>query len=180
MVNVTIDPVFAQILELSLFALLTSSGIEKLKNRNLFSQALIGYQLLSVALIPVFSIIIPLLEISLAVSLLVTDFRPTVFFIAALLAVYASAIYINIRRGNLSLECGCRLGEAHQTISMALVYRNLVLGSGSLMLLLPKGERLIENIDYAAIVFGFLASVLLYVTANLLIASATTYREMLS
>lgn len=44
---------------------------------------------------------------------------------AALLALYAGAMAVNIRRGRISIECGC--GGAVQPLSWTLVGRNAVL-----------------------------------------------------
>lgn len=173
-----LDPVFVRILCLGLFVLFISAGFDKLTNRQAFSEVLVGYQILPAGLVRLATVVIPLVEIALAVALLWYQAALVVVAIAGLLAVYGVAILINIRRGNLSLDCGCQFGEARQSISMGLVYRNLGLVCASLLLLLPTVDRLLVSLDYGAIMFGVLLSVLFYITLNKLIANATTYSEV--
>jgi len=163
---------------LGLFVLFVSAGVDKLKNRPAFSQVLTGYQILPAILGPFAAVVIPLAEIILSVAVLRYQSAFASMAIAGLLAVYGFAIFINIRRGNLSLDCGCQFGEARQSISMALVYRNIILVGATLLLLLPAVDRPLGVYDYGAIVFGVLVSALFYITLNKLIANATTYREV--
>ncbi len=177
--NIMMDTVLTHIISIGLFVLLVAAGIDKIKHRQEFVQTLGGYRLLPAGLVPVASVAIPMTEIVLAQVLVWLQAKLVVVAVAALLALYAGAIFINIRRGNLSLDCGCQFGEARQSISMALVYRNLVLAGATLLLLLPTMDRQFGVYDYGAMVFGLLVCTLFYVTVNRLIANATTYREIL-
>jgi len=173
-----LDSVFIHIVSLGLFLLFVSAGFDKFKHRQAFSQVLAGYQILPVSLIPSAVVVIPLAEITLASAVLRSQSTLAVTAIAGLLAVYGVAIFINIRRGNLSLDCGCQFGEVRQSISMALVYRNFFLVGATLLLLLPAVDRLLGAYDYGAIIFGVSMSALFYIIMNKLIANATTYREV--
>lgn len=173
-----IDPVFSHIISGCFFALLVSSGVEKLRYRQMFSHSLLGYRLLPVGLVPVASIVIPLIEITLALAVIWLEVKLAALLIALLMTLYAAAIFINIKRGNLALDCGCQLGEASQSISLALVYRNLILAASALLLFLPNVDRSLSGYDFTAMTFGFLMCTLFYITVNTLIANATTYREI--
>jgi hypothetical protein len=173
-----LDPVVTHIISLGLSVLFAASGIEKLAHRQVFVEALVGYQLLPQWLVSVASFAIPMVEVMCALSLTWSDSMLFVIAAAGLLALYGAAIFINIRRGNLSLDCGCQFGETRQSISMALVYRNLFLVLVASLLCLPSGNRLLEVFDYGAIAFWLLVSTLFYITVNRLIANATAYREV--
>ncbi|MBU3071294.1 hypothetical protein KOI40_15825 [Aestuariicella sp. G3-2] len=174
-----IDPVIAQIIAYGLFALLLISGIEKFKNQQAFSQVLRGYRLLPIGLISSASLVLPLIEIVLALSVIWVHVKLAALVISALLTVYAAAILINIHRGNLSLDCGCQLSKTRQTITIALVYRNIALASAALILFLPTTDRTLGVYDYVAVAFGSFACILFYMTLNELIANTTSFREIL-
>lgn len=91
----------------------------------------------------------------LAVALqLVPGGRPFGLVIAvAMLLLYAGSMAVNIRRGRVTIECGC--GGAAQPLSMSLVIRNgLLAGLGLVALALPLGP-LGPADAIAAIVSGF-------------------------
>ena len=175
-----IDPVFTNIISLSLSVLLVTAAADKLKNYREFHEVLSAYQLLPEVAVRPCAWLVPALELVLALGLVLSSANYLGAGVAALLAMYAAAILINVQRGNLKLDCGCHFGKTRQSISMSLVYRNLVIAAVALLLLLPTGGRALGAFDYVAVTFGVLASALLYVTTNTLIANSTTYREVLT
>lgn len=60
---------------------------------------------------------------------------------AALLVTYAAAIWINLRRGRTSIDCGCFGSRLRQGIAAWMVGRNLLLAMLALTLLLPVRGR---------------------------------------
>lgn len=175
-----IDPVFINIVSISLCLLLVTSALDKLRHPEEFLQVLTAYGVLPGFALRTSSRLIPLLEMLLGIGLHLPAAKLSAVGVAALLSLYGAAMFANIRRGNLSLDCGCQFGSSRQSISIALVYRNLALAGTALLLLLPDAQRHLGAFDYAVVTIGGMAAVLLYVTTNTLISNATNYREVLS
>jgi hypothetical protein len=173
------DPVFTQITAIALSLLFAAAGLQKLFLKESFRQVLAGYQLLPNRILNLASLVIPITEIALAACLIFPQTRTTGALAAALLlSVYGFSIWVNLKRGNLSLDCGCQLGQSAQTISQALVYRNVMLASVALILLIPQSIREITLYDYGAVAFGLVITCLLYAILNTQIANANFIREI--
>jgi len=175
------DPVFTYILVSALCILFAAAGLQKLFLKESFLKALAGYQLLPETVLKPAGMVIPVAEIGIAVSLIFPETR-TVGAVAAalLLSVYGLSIWINLKRGNLSLDCGCQLGQSAQIISQALIYRNVVLASGALLILLPQSNREVSFYDYGSVIFGIAITCLLYAILNTQIANASFFREIIT
>ncbi|HEX3755400.1 MAG TPA: MauE/DoxX family redox-associated membrane protein [Rhizomicrobium sp.] len=79
--------------------------------------------------------LLPPAEMILAILLLSAQLRPWPALAAmALLALFAAAMAINIRRGRAAIDCGCGETFLRQTLSWTLVARNGVLAA----LLIPS------------------------------------------
>lgn len=173
------DPVFAHIIAIGISLLFLAAGLQKLRLRESFYQVLLGYQLLPEALVGLASRVIPMVELAVAAGLIYAESRVTAAIASAmLLTLYAFSIWINLRRGNVGLDCGCQLGESGQAISYALIYRNALLVCIALLLLVPQNTREIVLYDYGAMGFGVVIACLLYAVANTQIANASSFREI--
>ncbi|WP_165857259.1 MauE/DoxX family redox-associated membrane protein [Marinobacter sp. JSM 1782161] len=92
-----------------------------------FQGFLADYELLPESLVRPAGMALVALEGVTVLALVFAASRPIGLFLAiALLALYATAIGINLRRGNRRIECGC--GGAPQWLSRSLLVRNGVLG----------------------------------------------------
>lgn len=173
------DPVLIYLVSLSLSLLFATAGIHKLWHPTAFRQVLSGYQLLPLGALGLAGRAVPIAELTIALGLIIpqTQFLAAIATVVVLLG-YAAAIWINIVRGNLALDCGCQLGTARQTISMALVIRNFILAIATLIIILPSSERILTTLDYGFLTFGLVIAALLYATLNTQIANATSYREI--
>ena len=144
----TLDPALAWTLRLSLALLLAAAASQKLREPAAFAAAVDGYHLTpSWAAAPLAAAL--LLGEIVAAGLLV---MPSVhssgaLLTAALLALYAAAMAINLGRGRRDLDCGCGGPGTRRPVSGALVLRNLVVASAALPLLLPAGDRTLGWID---------------------------------
>lgn len=83
-------------------------------------------------------------------------------FIADTLLLYAFAMWLNLRRGNVLLDCGCSWGSARHPIGYGLVARNIVLSCIAGILIVPSNDRPLEFLDWIAIVSGLALMVLIY------------------
>ena len=84
---------------------------------------------------------------------------------AALLALYAAAIGINLARGRTQIDCGCFGSRLGQGIGAWMVWRNGLLALLALALLLPVSPRALSVAELlvalaAMITLGFLYPVL--------------------
>ena len=173
------DPVIIHVIALGLSLLFLAAGLQKLRLRESLYQVLLGYQLLPVVVLGVASRVIPIAELAIAAGLVYADTRAIAAIASAiLLSLYGFSIWINLKRGNVNLDCGCQLGESAQTISYPLVYRNALLACISLLLLVTQNEREVALYDYGAICFGVIVACLLYAIANTQIANASSFREI--
>lgn len=164
----SLDPVIHLSLSLGLAAVLLTAAAHKFRDRAGFLSTLAGYRLMPSALLPVMVWIVPTLETTVALTLvLLPDAQGPVLAASALWILYGGAIAINLIRGNVDLDCGCGGLSTEQRISWALVARNLVLVAATLTLLIPETARMLIWIDYLTILFGSVALAGLYALADL-------------
>jgi hypothetical protein len=97
---------------------------------------------------------------------------------AALLATYAAALWINVRRGRTSIDCGCFGSRLRHGISAWLVVRNIALVLLALTLLLPTRTRSLSPAEFAlALAFVLTLAFLYPVLAVVLRPSPPTFEQ---
>jgi len=105
----------------------------KLNNRLVFQGVVANYRLLPDPLVAPFAAILPPVELLVGLALPSGILSPwPELAAAALLALFAAAMAINIRRGRRDIDCGCFQSALKQTLKWTLVARNcgLVLALG--------------------------------------------------
>jgi len=84
-----------------------------------------------------------------------------------LLAIYAAAIAVNLRRGRRELDCGCMGFGRRRSISPGMVWRNVVLALALLAAgWLPWTSRPLNWVDVLTMVGGVCAGTLLYMAID--------------
>jgi len=78
------------------------------------------------------------------------------------LLLYAFAMWLNLRRGNTLLDCGCTWGVVRQPVGYSMVIRNIILAFFAMFLAVPSNERSLQLFDLIAIVSGLVLIVLIY------------------
>lgn len=97
-----------------------------------------NFRILPAALVPAFSVALPIIEALIAAALLIDATRHIAACAAALLfMIFAAALAVNLRRGRLQIDCGCFRSDLKQPISLALVLRNLLLAVCALLVAAP-------------------------------------------
>jgi hypothetical protein len=96
---------------------------------------------------------------------------------AAALLGYAVAMYVNLRRGNILLDCGCSWSYRRQPVSRTLVLRNLCLAALALAGTLPVVTRPLTAIDIVSIAAASGIAAMVYSGVNLLLAVAAGHQE---
>ncbi len=96
---------------------------------------------------------------------------------AIVLLSYAAAMYLNLRRGNVLLDCGCSWGARRQPLRPALVIRNLCLAGLALVMAVPAGPRALTTVDIISVFAALGAAAVLYSAVNLLLALSPSSLE---
>lgn len=119
---------------LAIGSFLLPSGLGKLADLTAFTAGVRAYRILPERLVPVFSRMLPWLEITLALMLLLGILVPTAALITSLLvACFTIAVGINLARGR-EIDCQCHGVAGSRSISWGTIARNLPLIGLSLWL----------------------------------------------
>lgn len=172
----TMDPVF-QYTALGAFALLFAfSALEKWNDQEVYASQLRSYRLVPEAMTQIVSQSILFAEFIAAILLI----SPAYFYGAllglVLLALYTSAIAVNLVRGRTHIDCGC-LGSRGEGISYHLVTRNIILMLALASVFVASPARDFGWLDYVSVLFAILCAALIYFTASELIKNHINARH---
>jgi len=172
---VMLDPLILKGISIGFGLLFLLAAIHKLSTAQQFRVVLEEYQVMPQALAGPVARVVPLLELLLSIGWF-AGYRPEQVAIssAALLAVYTSAIGINLLRGRIHIGCGCGVAgsaDDDQQLSSGLLIRNSALIGLALVATVPTTSRSFSVIDYVTLGTALLAGVLLYLAANQLLAN---------
>ena len=150
------DPVAAGAVAGCVALILFAAAWHKFSEPDIFAGALDAYQLLpSIAVMPI-ARLLPYVEVSIALLVLIPATRPAgLVACAGLITIYALAIVVNLARGRRQIDCGCG-GDVH-LLSWGLVLRNTGLAAIALAMSGPSVARPFEWLDAVTLVVGVLA-----------------------
>lgn len=168
-----LDPIVTRACASLIAVILLVGGWQKFRDLELFTAAAENYRLLSAELVRPVALLIPAAELTAGITLLFPETCVLgAVLAAAILLTVTAAVAINLLRGIRDIDCGCG-GSSSQTISWALVARNLVL----VLLTIPAAQQGISRTlvwgDYFTLVAGVLALVGLYLCTNQLLNNST-------
>lgn len=171
-----IDPLIGNAVALGLALLFLPAAWHKISAHAQFVAALNDYRLLPQPLLRPVAASLPVVEAALAVAWLAGE-RGGVLAAAtaALLAVYAAAMAINLWRGRARISCGCGLGrsaEGDAQLSWWLVARNLLLAGLAGVAALPAAHREFGPFDALTLASATAAAALLYAGGSQLLRNA--------
>jgi hypothetical protein len=166
-----IDPAPLLALRLALALLFASSARHKVFEFPAFRATFERYELVPRAVAGAAAALVPVAEVAAAGALVAAP-GVGALLASALLALYAGAIAWNLWRGRRDIECGCGGPALRQTLSAALVARNLALVCGALTCALTPSTRALLWIDALSIAGGVCVLALLYAATNQLVANA--------
>jgi uncharacterized membrane protein YphA (DoxX/SURF4 family) len=159
------DIAISYILRFLLVAIFFRSVLHKIRNYPQFYAELDAYQLLPGFLLPLCALLLPLLEGYCALTLLIQGWLPPSVVAATLFALYGVAMAINLVRGREDIDCGCNTALVfRQSISWALVVRNLVLTGMALLGLVPVVSRSLTALDIVTIACASVAITFVYIS----------------
>ena len=119
-------PVFALICRLTLAIIFLYAGIEKIFNPGDFAVAIYNYRLLPDYVINFVAILLPWLEVIIAINLITgINVRGSALLSAVLFLTFATALTINLMQG-LDISCGC-FGASSGNINWSYLMRDLSL-----------------------------------------------------
>jgi Methylamine utilisation protein MauE len=157
-----LDPAIGLLLLACCALLFVSAALQKLRARARFAEVLGAYRVLPAAAVQL-AMLVPLLELTLGTGLLVPVTRTAAAGAgAALLALYAGAIALNLARGRRDLACGCGGTDAARPIAPWMVVRNLLLAALLAATLVPWEVRPLLATDLLTIGGGVTVATLLY------------------
>ena len=169
-----LDPAVATVIMMALALLFARAAYDKFMDLARFRAVLDAYSMLPVALLPVVTPLVPVMESLLAATLLAACFleslRPAAgLAAAALLITYALAIGVNLARGRKTLDCGCTPAGERRPIGGWMVARNAVLACLALASSSSGHGRDLGVIDAPLLMGGLIACSVLYATLDLLL-----------
>jgi hypothetical protein len=166
-----LDPVI-NIVGASILAwVFVAAALHKLRAPAGFAAVLAAYGLLPAPAVPVIARAIPAVELGIALLLVIPAWSKAGAPAAALLlAVYTSAIGINLLRGRRTIDCGC--GGQRQPLSEWLLIRNLVLIGLALAVMIEPQARALTWLDWTTIVPAAAAGCLFHHIVERLLANA--------
>lgn len=167
------DPLLPKTIAIGLAVLFIGSAWHKLSSPRRFEAVLRDYRMIPGLLSRPVSLLVPGLELTLGLCWL-SAFMPriTALASAALLALYALAIGINLVRGRTYIDCGCGFGTVsgkEQPLSTGFVVRNILLAGLAGLTLVPVAQRNLGGMDHVVIFAGLLTACLLYAGSGQLI-----------
>lgn len=165
------------IVRLGLLVLFVFSLVHKLRNLPLFNENIRDYRLTAEGMNAVVAAAILFVEFSIVILLVA---KPPIGFCLAgiMLLLYAGAMLVNLLRGRSTIDCGCGRAGAGQTISYALVIRNIVI---SLLAFLATQGLFVTSISQPQLLLGMaglLVTVLLYSAINELLVNAPKLKKL--
>ena len=166
------DPVLSWTFSADAAAIFALSATLKLRDLDLFEAAVRDYWILPSWAVKPFSRCAPVMELAAAAGIAFPWSRGWAgAVLVGLLCVFSAAIAINLLRGRRELECGCCGAAMRQHLSGLLLWRN-----GGLALLVglamgPVNARPVGALDLFIIMAGGASLMLLYASANYLIAA---------
>jgi hypothetical protein len=162
-----IDPLPQFTAAILLAVVFASAAVGKLMELSTFAAVVENYRILPRLLAAPVAYVLPVVELAVALALLVPVTRPAAAGAAAiLLGVFALAIGINVRRGRLTIDCGCFRSTHRQRISWWMVLRNLLLMALALTCLADATARVLGLADFALGAFGAAALFALYLSVG--------------
>ena len=115
------------------------------------------------------ALVLPPLEIAIAVGTLFERTRPLAAIAAAILfAVFGAALAINLHRGRRQIDCGCFRSDLRQPISVAVILRNLILTVCALLLLSGGEASTLSPLAWAIASGGAATLFLCYLSIGLI------------
>ena len=168
----TLDPAISLVLRLTLAALFTAALAHKLGDPRAFRSRVLAYRMLPRRLASAgVGVVVGCEAAVVGAMLLPAGFRFGAVVVLGLLALYSSAIAVNLVRGRRDLDCGCLGRAGARGLRAALLVRNAVLAGAPAALLLPVAERSLVWPDAIGVVGAVTTLALLAMATDVLMTT---------
>jgi len=148
-----LDPLAVAIAAAVLVLVFVRGLWHKLTEHALFRVTMVEYGLLPERAVPFAAVAITLAEAAVVIGLVLPATRPAAAIGAVLLlALYAAAIAINLRRGQVTIDCGC--GGPGHGLSWLLAARNAGLIAVAALAAMPAAGRELGAADAGILAFS--------------------------
>jgi Methylamine utilisation protein MauE len=176
-----IDPALGSLIVIGAALLFAVASAHKLKNLALFAETFAAYRLLPQGLARRSAWLVPSAELALTAALLSSASRRwAILGSICLLAVYASALSLNLARGRRDLDCGCTAMGSRRRIAAWMVWRNVALALALGAAALPWTSRPLGAADLLTIVGGVAAGAALYAAVDRLLGAVAPRAALLT
>lgn len=173
MSELALDPALRGALRVLLAGVMGWAAAHKLRDPAAFRAALAAYALLPRRSVAPVAAGLVALEASIAAGLLWPGAGATpALCAAALLALYAGAIAVNLARGRRDIDCGCAGPAGGRPLHGSLLARNAVLVAAAALAALPASGRVLGALDAVTIAGAGVALMLVYAAADAALAQA--------
>jgi hypothetical protein len=172
----SVDPALQGALRLALAFVFALAASHKLRDPVGFRQALAGYDLLPRSWVGPVSLVVPALEAIASLALLAATVGGALLA-GGLLALYTTAMAVNLLRGRGAIDCGCGGPAAPRPIGIDLVARNGVLLLAASVCGLASADRALLWPDAITIAAGAATLALLYAASEAALANAALRSE---
>lgn len=173
-----IDPVIQISCVLILATVFLNAAYLKLNHQPWFKRQLISYALFPEMMIPIVAIIIPLVEMVIALLLLLPwSAAWGAIAVSIMMLIYISAIAISIIRGKRDIDCGCSGPSRMQPLRWSLISKNIFLITLAGFVTQTVTTRPLTYIDIYTSLITAIAVVFLYATADTLLANAAALNQ---
>jgi Methylamine utilisation protein MauE len=160
-----LDPLIIAIAAGTLLLTFARGAWHKLADHPMFRAILENYEIVPARFVPAVAIALTAAEAAIALGLLFPGTCSLAALSAlAVLALYAIAMAINLRRGRVNIDCGC--GGPGHGLSWILVWRNLGLMAVALTAAMPVLDRAMDLADMLVLVAAVGTVALVLVTVE--------------
>lgn len=163
----TLDPMLQHTAAVTLALVFGSAAYGKFTAWDEFEGVVQNFRVLPRMLVPWVARVVPPLEAIVAAAVLVPASRDLAGgLMAALLAVFAIGIAVNLARGRFDIDCGCFRSSLRQNLSGWLVLRNAVLIVLALACVATPGGRVLGVADLFFALMGSAVLFLVYLSVG--------------
>jgi len=174
-----VDPAVSWTISVALAVVFGASAVIKFSDFDEFRAAVANYRIVPESFSLPAAALIPIAETAGAVGILIPATRHAAAAVLLfLLAIFTTAIIVNLMRGRLHVDCGCFGPVLRQPLSWWLPARNATLMTLAAIAIAPTAGRSMTPLDVATIAFGAAALVVLYLAANYLLANLPRLRAL--
>lgn len=167
-----LDPVLVTASSTVLTALLSVAACHKVRDWQGFTRIVRAYEVLPGFLAPAATAVLAISELALASALVLPAWRPQAAIgVILLMALYASAIGLNLWRGRRGIDCGCSGPGARQPLRPVLLLRNLVIALLAVIAANSASERALDALDIFVVIAASAVALLIHLAVDGLLAN---------